>query len=168
MENISTLQSLSHLPDSCRIWMYQSSSVLNTEQIRYIEQEGKKFCDTWTSHQQPMSAEVRVFYGVVLLIALDESKSGASGCGIDKSVNFVRHMEAYCKNDFFERLRLVFPSEGVDGSLIIGANEVKAYLEKSIITPESMMVNTTVQTLGEFRRNGIISLADSWATRMMS
>ena len=162
METRSPAKTLAHLSDTCRIWLYQSSAVLSTEQIAHIEEEGRKFCATWTSHQQQMSAEVHVLYGAVLMIILDESKAGASGCGIDKSVGFVRSMEQYCGLDFFDRLRMVFPSEGANGSLVSGTSELAAYLEKSVITPDSMVVNTLVQTLGEFRRDGIVPLSDSW------
>jgi len=167
METRSPAKTLAHLPDHCRIWLYQSADVLSSEQIAHIEEEGRKFCASWTSHQQQMSAEVHVLYGAVLMITLDESKAGASGCGIDKSVAFVRSMEQYTGLDFLERLRLVFPSEGIDGSLVVGATDLPSFLEKSIITPESMVVNTTVQTLGEFRRDGIIALSDSWANRIL-
>jgi len=155
------------MPDTCRIWLYQSSCSLTEDQVNYIESEGRKFCDTWTSHQQPMSAEVKVFYGAVLMIILDESKATASGCGIDKSVGFVRAMEQYCGNDFFDRMRMVFPSEGSDGILILSVKDLPAYLDKSIITPDSMVVNAIVQNLGEFRRDGIIPFNESWSGKMM-
>jgi hypothetical protein len=162
METLSTSPVLPHLHDSCRLWIYQSSAPLSHEQVTSIEEEGKKFCASWTSHEKQMKADVKVLYQSILLIALDESFAGASGCGIDKSVGFVRNMSQFTGFDFFDRLRMVFPAQDLKSAQIIPSAELEHAIAEGRINLNSLAVNALAQSLGEFREHGLLPLRETW------
>jgi len=77
-------------PDHSRIWIYYSKDPFSENEKEEATKLLYQFCTDWTAHNQALFATARIFYDRFLVLMVDESKAGASGCSIDKSVSFVK------------------------------------------------------------------------------
>ena len=92
------------MPPTARVWVYQSSRPLASEEISAVEQALGVFVRQWTSHNTRLHAAGEVRHARFIILAVDESQSGASGCSIDKSVAFMKSLQASLGIDLFDRM----------------------------------------------------------------
>lgn len=77
------------LPDEARTWIFGADrSPSPSEAARLVDTLGE-FVDEWTAHRRELRAGVDWLHHRFLLVALDESRVGASGCSID---DLMRHV----------------------------------------------------------------------------
>lgn len=82
------------LPDDSRIWIFTIQGDLSETLSNLIYSELKNFIQEWTSHQRTLNAGAKLIENRFLVIALDQSQSGASGCSIDKLMRFIQNLES--------------------------------------------------------------------------
>jgi hypothetical protein len=149
------------LPDSSRIWIYQSSRLMNENEVQLILEQGKAFIDSWTAHKAELNAGLDVISNAFLIFAVDETFSGASGCSIDKKVNFVQQLEQITGAGFFNRMNIAF--ETSDESIsIVHLNKLNDLMVDGKLNLQSIVYNNMVNTLGELRNSWKVKLSDSW------
>ena len=82
------------LPDDARIWMFSIVGDVSEDTLIQMKKELKVFISEWTSHSATLEASAEWWQDNYLIISLDESKYGASGCSIDKLLRFIQKLEA--------------------------------------------------------------------------
>lgn len=153
------------LPDSTRVWIYQSTRVLDTSEVEEIKTTIKRFAEQWISHNQDLRAFADVYYNQFIVLMVDESQAGASGCSIDKSVHFIKRLEMEYSLNLFDRMTFSYK----DGEAIKMANrETFSTLYKSgKINDETLVFDNLVKTKGEFESQWLKPLNESWHKRMV-
>lgn len=154
-------QAIDKMPDSSRLWIYQSNRKLKADEAAQIENKARDFVSEWTAHKQNLNASVQVLHHSFLMLMVDESQTGASGCSIDSSVRFIKQLEQEFDLNFFDRLNFAFANEGSDIFFVKKA-EIKEAFNKGKISAESFYFNNLVGTLGEFKSNWQQRFKDSW------
>ena len=76
-----------------RVWIYQSDRKLTADEVVQIQMNLDNFTRSWTAHNNQLKAKAEIRYNRFLVLIVDESQAGASGCSIDKSVNFMKQLE---------------------------------------------------------------------------
>ncbi|MEL6976420.1 MAG: ABC transporter ATPase, partial [Bacteroidota bacterium] len=71
------------LPDESRVWIYQSNRSFTEAEITEIKEGLAQFLTQWTAHGSELKAGFTIKYKRFIVIALDQSLAGASGCSID-------------------------------------------------------------------------------------
>lgn len=143
---------LDQFPDNARIWIYTSNrAVSDTEQLA-LAGPIAEFLDQWAAHGTPLVAAGAWLNPYQLVVALDESAAGASGCSIDSQTRFMRDLGNQHNIDWFNRLSMVVEE----------ANEVKlvSFFELSEHA-EALLYDSLVQRLGDIRRNWPVPLSES-------
>ena len=79
--------------ENSRVWIYQSDKELNDEQAVRVATLLNNFATQWTAHNHQLKAKAEVRYNRFLVLIVDETQAGASGCSIDKSANFMKALE---------------------------------------------------------------------------
>jgi len=146
-------------PDS-RIWIYQANRELTTEEIKQIEELTRVFLESWTAHNQALNAGYEIRYNRFLILMVDEKSAGASGCSIDKSVHFIKSLEAKFSIDFFDRMRLAYKSNG----RVEAVNKIefeKLYTE-GVLNSDSIVFNNLVETKEQLVSGWEIPVKNSW------
>jgi hypothetical protein len=94
------------------------------------------------------------------VVAADEEKAAASGCGIDKSVRAIRDISAHTGVDFFDRLTIHY----MDGAEIRTApmSTFWAMRKSGVVTGDTLVFNNLVKTVGEWKNGWIVPFAKSW------
>jgi hypothetical protein len=147
------------LPDSARVWVYQANRFLTDAEATEVLKMAGDFLSGWTSHEKPMHGACALEENRLLVIVLNEEEHAASGCGIDKSVGFVRKLGERFSIDWFNRLEVLY--QGPDGSFSTHRwGTLRKALEEGTLHPNGKVFRNQVQTLGELRTSWKVSPAE--------
>jgi thiamine pyrophosphokinase len=143
-----------------RVWIYQSGKELTTEQTYQIQQQLNAFAQSWTAHNNQLKAAATVQYKRFLILVVDESQAGASGCSIDKSVRFMKELEVQYNINLFDRFNLAYKQDNIIRS--VPRNQFEELIKAGTITQNTIVFNNLVQTLAELETKWEVPLKDSW------
>src|SRR6187399_3043794 len=102
------LVSFNTLPPTARIWVYQSSRPMTDNEVSQSREVTEKFIENWTAHDARLKGGVEILFNHFIIIGVDENYNDASGCSIDKKVNFVKQLGAEFQIDFFNRMQIAY------------------------------------------------------------
>jgi len=152
-----------HMPDSTRVWIYQSNRELSRSEIEEIAKASDAFVDQWTSHGATMEAVFEIFHNRFLVLFADESKAKASGCGIDKSVHFVQGLEQHFDLNFFDRMTICF----LEGEQVKECKlpEIPGNIEEGVMNSETLFFDNLVPDKGALLKRWKTSMGEGWTSR---
>lgn len=170
MENqgttMPTVALLSHFSPESRVWVYTASRKLSSQEVDFAQKQLDTFCRQWTVHNQTLQACAEVFNGQWLILMVDETYAGASGCSIDKSVHFLEDLGQAMDIDFFERMRFAWVDQ--QGQTCMADRETFVALVKDgSIGADTPVVNTLVQTKRELAEKWLLPFGASWHRRLV-
>ncbi len=151
------------MPDTSRVWIYQSESKFTIPQIAEIENRGKSFCEAWEAHGNPLKSSIKVLHNQFIVIAVDEHYSSPTGCSIDKSVALIQSLESSLGISLFNRTNIAFLDESE--VFIKPLQGIKNEISAGVINQETVTFNNLVQNLGELKEKWQVPVGDSWLKR---
>lgn len=151
------------MPSTSRIWIYQSDRAFSEEEKNWITTKLKAFCDGWNTHGNLMKTSFEMLLDQVLVLAVDESTQGASGCSIDSSVAVLRQIERELRVSLLDAGKIGLVDSG--RVVVNPISAIKPAVNSGQITPDSQVINPMVQKKADLERNWIVSAKDSWLKR---
>ncbi|MBD2769296.1 hypothetical protein IC235_15510 [Hymenobacter sp. BT664] len=151
------------LPPESRVWIYQASRQLTGPEIVAVLPSLARFAEEWTSHGRSLQASAQFLHQQFLVIGLDESVAGASGCSIDASVRFVAQLEQQLGIELLEKSNLAFLQAGQVQLLKRG--ELKEAVTAGTIGPETFYFDNTLQTKAELDTSWPRPAGETWLAR---
>lgn len=150
-------------PES-RVWVYVASRPLTTVECAFVQEQLNAFTRQWTAHNQDLQAAGEIFENQFVILMVDETNAGASGCSIDKSVHFLEQLGQHLGVDLFERMLFGW----VDGEQIKleNRNSFGALVQQSGILPDTPVINTLVQSKKELSEKWLLPFGQSWHRRL--
>ena len=151
-------------PDA-RVWIYTASRRLTDAEADFTRRQLADFMRSWTAHNQALLARHELVDHQFLLLVVDETQAGASGCSIDKSVHFLEQLGQHLGLDWFERMRFGWVS--TEGQIQVADRpEFAALRAAGTITDDTLVVNTLVQKRGDLATQWLIPYRQSWHRRL--
>jgi len=143
-----------------RVWVYQSDKELTDEQVSGLLSRLNKFAAEWTAHNHQLKAKAEVRYKRFLILIVDESQAGASGCSIDKSVNFMKDIEREFGINLFDRFNFAYR----EGEKVLSASrpEFEELLKLGVIGSNTIVFNNLVPTLADLETRWEVPFSESW------
>ena len=92
--------------DQSRIWIYAAEQKLTDKQEEYIIKSISDHLQGWEAHKVPLTAGVTILEHHFIVVALDESENGASGCSIDALQNKIQEIEKEFSVSLLNRLNV--------------------------------------------------------------
>lgn len=161
--SIATVSTFS--PES-RVWVYTSNRPLSSEEAAFAQKNLNAFCQQWTAHNHALKAQAEVFENQWLILMVDETQAGASGCSIDKSVHFLEQLGEALGVDFFDRMRFGWVDE--KGQMqFANRNEFAALVNEGKVAPETLVADTLVQTRSQLADKWLVPFSKSWHRRLV-
>ncbi len=154
------------LTDEARIWIYQADRLLNEQEVACITRKLEKWQKEWNTHGLELYSEAWVEEQVFLILAIDESRQPASGCSIDQSVHFIRQIGSRINVEFLDRMNFAYQDENGQVKLT-SDKEIGRLYEKGVITDDTLFYDTTIHTKGEWKKQKLTPLKDSWHQRFL-
>lgn len=151
------------LPDSTRVWIYQSNEAFTDSQIEQINELLKDFCNSWNNHGEGLKSSFLIKYHQFIVLAIDESHYEASGCSIDSSVQVIKKIENLFDVNLFDRMKTAFKIE--EHINLVSLADFQKYVNEGKINSDTIVFNNMVKTVGEFNSNWEVKAKDSWHKR---
>lgn len=153
------------LPDSSRIWVYPTRAKLDEETKQRVLSEMTRFLEEWTAHGNMLKAGCTILHNHFLVLGLDESYSGASGCSIDASVKAIRAVGEQIGITFLDQSLAGFYSDGAVN--FISFTELGKSLKEGKWDASTLTFNPMVSTRKDIDENWIIPADQSWLRRYL-
>jgi hypothetical protein len=153
------------LPESTRIWIYQSNRPIADEKLPEIKAQLQQFAKNWVSHNQQLKSFADIFHNQFIVLMVDESMAGASGCSIDSSVHFIQNLERNHGLSLFDRMTFTYR----DGDEVKSAprEEFAQLYAQGKINDETLVFDNLVKNKGQFETEWLKPLGQSWHKRMV-
>ncbi|MCX2719882.1 ABC transporter ATPase [Lentiprolixibacter aurantiacus] len=151
------------LPDSARIWIYQSNRSFTEEELEEIHAYMKAFITQWTVHGKSLRAGYEIQYRRFIVLGLDQSQAAASGCSIDASVHFIQGLEKKYGVDLLDKMNVTFKQ----GEYVAykPLTDFKKMAKDKAISQNTIVFNNLVNNKQEYQEAWEVPASESWHSR---
>lgn len=146
--------------DSARLWIYVSDKKFSEGQVNELNDLLKSFCREWSAHGMQLAADAEIRYNQIIILSVDETKAGASGCSIDKSVHFIQSLEEKFSVHLFNRM--LVPVMIGDELRVETPEKISGFFSTQKINESTPVFNTLAATRKELDEMPFVPLRESW------
>jgi hypothetical protein len=140
------------LPDSARVWIFGSDKRLSNEAAESLMREVGDHLASWKAHGEPLTVGSRLLDDRFLVVAVDQSTTGASGCSIDGLFRVLQTAQSGLGVNLVGGGRL-FYRDGQGEVQCAPRADLDQLRASGAITPDTVVFDTTITDLGTFRGN---------------
>lgn len=153
------------LPGDARLWIFAAERRLTGGEQETLLAAVDAFLGQWKAHGAPLSAGRELREGQFLLVAVDESAAGASGCSVDAMVRVLAELERALGLELVNHAPVLFRT--ADGGVArVSRAEFSDLARRGVVSPETTVFNNTLTTLRDLREGRWETAArDSWHAR---
>lgn len=156
------------LPDEARLWVFAASREPDATDTRLLLDSMRRFVGEWTAHRQDLAAGIDWREGRFLLIAVDESVAGASGCSIDALTGHLRRLGAELNLDLLDSAA-VWLRDSARNIRALSRAEFSDMAARGEVTGSTMVFDLTLARLGDVRRGLLERTAGSaWHSSLLT
>lgn len=152
-------------PES-RVWIYQSNQPLSQSQLAEIGIILNDFTKTWSAHNQALKASFELRYNRFIILIVDETQAGASGCSIDKSVRLMQELENKFNINLLDRFNIAYKI--ADEVKSADRNEFEQLIKDGVVSATTPVFNNMVSNYQEYQKNWETTIENSWHNRVFS
>lgn len=153
------------LPDSSKIWIYQSNRSFAAEELVEIGQKLDDFLTQWVAHGSQLNAGYEIRYKRFIVIGLDHEQQQVSGCSIDASVHFIQSLEKTYKVDLLDRLNVSFKQGEYVAYKPLDAFRKMA--RNRSVSGQTIVFNNLVANKADYHEHWEVPASESWHRRMI-
>ena len=152
-----------NLPPESKIWIYQSNRKFTDDEFAEIKTSVEKFVENWAAHGTSLEASYLLKYNRFIIFAVNQETQVATGCSIDKSVQFIQELEQKYNVDLLDKMNVTFKNgEFVAHKTLI---EFKKMAKDKAVTGSTIVFNNLVNNIEEFNDAWEVPAEDSWHSR---
>ena len=154
-----------NLPDTSRIWIYQSDRSFTSEELTEITQKLEQFLTKWTAHGASLQAGFDLRYKRFIVIGLDQDQHAASGCSIDASVHFIQQLEKEYGVDLMDKMNVSYKQ----GEFVAykALADFKKMAKERAVSPKTIVFNNLVATKADYAEFWEVPASESWHNRFL-
>lgn len=154
------VQTENNLPDSSRVWVYQSNRAFTQEELVELKNELDQFGASWEAHGTKLNSAIEIYYNQFIVIFVDESGQEATGCSIDKSVVLVKTIESKYGISLLDRMNLTYKIDDTVENIRMA--DFQTLAQKGEIQNTVTVFNNLVISKAEFISKWEVEAKDSW------
>lgn len=152
-----------NLPLESKIWIYQSNRKFSDAEFSEIESEVQSFLEQWEAHSVSLETGYQLKYNRFIIIAVNQEVQAATGCSIDKSVQFIQKLEQKYQVDLLDKMNVTFKNgENIAHKSLI---DFKKMAKEKAVTENTTVFNNLVNTIEEYNDSWEVPAMDSWHSR---
>lgn len=152
-----------NLPEESRIWIYQSNRKFSDDEVTEIENDLKAFVEDWSAHGTSLEASFTIQYNRFIILAVNQEVQQATGCSIDKSVEFIQALEQKYKVDLLDKMNVTYrQGEYITHKSLL---DFKRMAKEKAVSSNTIVFNNLVNTIEEWKESWEIPAAESWHSR---
>jgi hypothetical protein len=154
------------LPDDARCWVFAAGAPLDEVDTPRLLAAVDAFLLTWAAHGTPLTSARDFRDELFLVVGVDERAAGASGCSIDGLFRVLQGIEDGIGTSMVGGGMVYF--RGPSG-LVHGCTRAQ-FTEMAMdgdVTGDTMVFDTTVTTVGDFRARFESPTRDAWQRSLL-
>jgi hypothetical protein len=155
------------LPDASRVWVFGSDRPLAEAGTTVLLKRVDEYLANWKAHGEPLTVGSQLRDHRFLLIAVDQSTAGASGCSIDGLFRVLQGLEATVGASLVGGGR-VFYRDGTGAVQSTSRSEVPVLARSGAIAKDTVVFDTSLTDLGAFRSGFEKRAKESWIATLMA
>ena len=133
--------------------------------IESLEKKIEVFLSSWTSHGDQLKVASKIKYNLFIIIALDQSCSTASGCSIDKLVNFIKNIENEYQISLLDRLDISYRDKNKIS--VLRLDDFKRKILEKKINNDTIVFNNLINLKSDLDYNWEIPINRSWHQKLI-
>ena len=151
------------LPLESKIWIYQSNRKFTDDEFQEIDVATQAFINDWSAHGTSLEASYLLKYNRFIIFAVNPEVQAATGCSIDKSVQFIQDLEQKYQVDLLDKMNVTFKNgEHIAHKSLI---DFKKMAKEKAVTANTIVFNNLVNTIEEYNDNWEVPAGESWHSR---
>jgi hypothetical protein len=143
---------LGSLPDDARVWVFAAERGLTPAEADAVLGTVDGFLGVWAAHGRPLRSARELRESQFLIVAVDESAAGASGCSVDALVREIRALERELGVTLVDHGPVVFREGGAVRR--VPRDEFAELARAGRVTPETVVFDNTISRLAALRGGG--------------
>lgn len=153
------------LPDSARIWIYQSNRSFSAIELPELELKIKQYLEGWTAHGLGLQAAFELRYNRFIVIGVNQEVHSVSGCSLDDLARFIQQLEKDYQVDLLDRMNVSYRQ----GEFIAYKNlaDFKKMVKNKSVSGKTIVFNNLVNNKLEYETHWEIPLEESWHSRFL-
>jgi hypothetical protein len=155
------------LPANARLWVFAAERPLDVQERERLLTLVDGFLDQWKAHGVPLAAARDWRYDRFLLIGVDESAAGASGCSIDAMVHQLATLERSLGVELLDHGPVLF--RRADRIERLPRPAFNDLARRGDVSSDTIVFNNTVTRVGDVREGRWETRASaSWHSRVFN
>ena len=154
------------LPETSRVWIYQSSRSFTENELREIASKLNTFIEQWTSHGSDLQSGYEIKYKRFIILGLNQNSNNASGCSIDTSVHFFQQLEQDYNVDLLDKMNVSYKQ----GEFIAykTLTDFRKMAKQKAVSKNTIVFNNLVTNIAEYKENWEVPASESWHNRFLN
>ena len=143
------LTTFDKLPHTARLWIFAADRELAAPEEDRLLTAVDRFLEEWAAHRQHLTAARDWRYARFLLVGVDESAAGVSGCSIDALVREIKQLEQAMGMTLADNGPVLFRQ----GTAIerVSRERFMELAASGVVSPETPVFDNTLATIGDLR-----------------
>jgi hypothetical protein len=154
------------LPDASRVWIFGSDRPLSEEATTALLKGIEAHLTEWKAHGEPLTVGSQLRDNRFLIIAVDQSTAGATGCSIDGLFRVLQGLESTVGASLVGGGR-VFYRDGQAQVQSTTRDRIPELVQAGTITKDTVVFDTSLTDLGAFRAGFEKRAKESWIEGLM-
>ena len=150
-----------NLPDAARVWIFGSDRPLTESGTETLLKGVEAHLVDWKAHGEPLTVGMQFRDSRFFVVAVDQSTAGASGCSIDGLFRVLQGIEKTIGASLVGGGR-VFYRDSVAAVQSVPRSDVSAHAANGAITKDTVVFDTSITDLGQFRSGFEKRAKESW------
>jgi hypothetical protein len=154
------------LPEDARIWIFSIPGDVDLSLREMLNTELKSFIQEWTSHDRSLKASAAIIDNRFIIVGLDQSQYGASGCSIDKLLRLIQNLEIKTGLHLLLKNKIAIQNQDVVQWKTI--QEIKHSIESGILDDTSVYFDTMIDTMYLYKHEWIKPIKKGWLGKKLN
>ena len=153
------------LPETSRVWIYQCNRSFSEVELEELRISLDTFITQWTAHGADLKAGYEIRYNRFIILALDQSLNGASGCSIDASVHFIQELEKKYEVDLLDKMNVSYKQGEYVAYKPLA--DFKKMAKQNAVSGKTIVFNNLVTSISEYQEHWEVPASESWHSRFI-
>ena len=150
-----------NLPDASRIWVFGSDKPLTEEGTTALLKGVDAYLADWKAHGAPLTVASQFRDKRFLVVGVDQSMAGATGCSIDGLFRVLQGLEKQIGTSMVGGGRVFYRAEA--GTVQSASrDEIPGLMSSGAITKDTVVFDQSITDLGTFRAAFERRAKESW------
>ena len=152
-----------NLPEESKIWIYQSNRKFSDAEFAAVEIDLKLFLESWEAHGTVLESSFELRYNRFIILAVNQEVQIATGCSIDKSVQFIQNLEKKYDVELLDKMNVTFKlGDHLAHKTLM---DFKKMAKDKAVTENTIVFNNLINTIEEYKDSWEVAAMDSWHSR---